>query len=418
MEQTEGKSLEITKEKRHLKTLYFVLYLAFGSISPFAAIFYKRVLTNPDGTPAIHLIGVIVASVPLVGFIANLIVGLFADKFGISRKLIAFLSFLGALAALAVGLCGTQSVVNLSLEQKFIPLFFAVLAYSFVTISLNPLVDSETLQFLNKHSDRKKFGSFRIWGTYGWAVAALFMGFFLTYFVKFFSKGGGVDYRFIYYFGALAMLFLGILGQKASVKMDKKVKVSYKTIFKDTLFLRFLVFVFLEGIVMMSTDSYLGYFFDDVMKSPLQIGAVYCFWTTFEIPVLAYSHKLLKKFGSRKILLAGIFFIISELFLFSLFRLDTPFALKFAATLMHGLAFSLHYIGLMDYLDRYAHKDMRTTYLAAMNIARTTLATVAGGAIGAVVIAHWGSSMLMRGGAVCMMFLAVFFLLFVKSPRD
>ncbi|MCL1947637.1 MAG: hypothetical protein FWF51_10905, partial [Chitinivibrionia bacterium] len=94
------------------------------------------------------------------------------------------------------------------------------------------------------------------------------------------------------------------------------------------------------------------------------------------------------------------------------------FILKFSATLMHGLAFSLHYIGLMDYLDRYAHKDMRTTYLATMNIAKTTLATVAGGALGAIVIANFGSAMLMRGGAVCMIFLAVFFVIFVKNPKE
>ncbi|MDR0304833.1 MAG: MFS transporter [Chitinispirillales bacterium] len=418
MTENAGEISLIKKEKRYLKTLYFVMFLAFGSISPFAAIFYKRILTNPDGSPAIHLIGIIVASVPVVGFFANLIVGVFADKFGISRRLITILSFFGAVIALIVGLCGTQSVITLALEQKFILLFFAVLAYNFVTISLNPLVDSETLQFLNKHSDRKKFGSFRIWGTYGWAVAALFMGIILTLIAKYFEQSNGTNYRFIYYSGAIAMLCLGILGKKAHVEISKKPKISYKYIFKDSLFIRFLIFVFLEGIVMTSTDSYLGYFFDDVMKSPLQIGMVYCFWTTFEIPVLAYSDKLLKKFGSRKILIAGIFFIVLELFLFSLFELDTPFILKFLATLMHGLAFSLHYIGLMDYLDRYAHKDMRTTYLATMNIARTTLATVAGGAIGAVIIAHFNSSALMRSGAVCMMFLAVFFLVFVKSPNE
>jgi predicted MFS family arabinose efflux permease len=147
---------------------------------------------------------------------------------------------------------------------------------------------------------------------------------------------------------------------------------------------------------------------------------VYCFWTTFEIPVLANADKLLKKFGSKRLLIAGMFCIIMKLFLFSLLELETSFywQLLIIATLMHGLAFSLHYIALMDYLDRYAHKDMRTTYLATMNIAKTTLAGVAGGAIGAVVIANFGSAMLMRGSAVCTAFLAVFFILFVKSPKE
>jgi len=407
---------EIKKEKRYLRTLYFVMFLAFGSISPFAAIFYKRILTNPDGSPAIHLIGIIVSSVPIVGFLANIIVGVFADKFGISRKLITILSFFGSFVALLVGFCGTNSIISLAIEQKFMILFFAVLAYSFVTISLNPLVDSQALQFLNKHSDRKKFGSFRIFGTYGWAVAALLTGIILTFSSKYFHENG-TNYRLIYYFGALSMLLLGIIGRGAQGNAIKKPHVSYRQIFRDKYFLRFLIFVFLEGIIMTSTDSYLGYFFDDVMKSPLQIGLVYCFWTTFEIPVLAFSGKLLHKFGSRNILISGIIFIVLELFLFSLFELETPFILKFLATLMHGLAFSLHYIGLMDYLDRYSHKDMRTTYLAAMNIAKTTLATVVGGAVGAVIIANFGSQMLMRGGAVGMLFLIIFFLVYVKSPK-
>jgi MFS family permease len=165
----------VKKEKRYLKALYFVMFLAFGSISPFAMIFYKRVLTNPDGSPAIHLIGIVVSSVPIVGFFANLFVGVLADKFGISRKLITILSFFGAFIALIVGLCGTQSIMALAIEQKFILMLLAVLAFNFVTASLNPLVDSETLTFLNKHSDRKKFGSFIFLLTFVWAFSVFFI---------------------------------------------------------------------------------------------------------------------------------------------------------------------------------------------------------------------------------------------------
>jgi PPP family 3-phenylpropionic acid transporter len=418
MDATNNEILNITKERRFLKSLYFVMFLAFGSISPFAMIFFKRVLTNPDGSVAVGLIGLVVASSPIVGFIANIAVGVLSDKLGIARKLITVLSFVGAVMAIIVGLCGEAPVVGLPLEQKFTLLFLAVLAYNFAIISLEPLVTSETLQHLNKHSDRKKFGTIRIFGTYGWAIAALLMGILLTITANVGTLNGAENYRIVYYAGAIAMLVLGILGIKTKTASIKKPKILYSVIFKDTRFFRFLIFVFLEGIIMTGTGSYLAYFFDDVMKSPLQIGLVFCFWTTFEIPVLAYSDKLLKKFESKKLLLAGMLFYMLELFLFSLFTLETPFYLKFLATLMHGLAFSLHYIALMDYLDRYAHKDMKTTYLASMNIARTTLATVAGGAIGALVIANFGSTMLMRGGAIGIAFLAVFFVLFVKKPRE
>jgi predicted MFS family arabinose efflux permease len=223
----------------------------------------------------------------------------------------------------------------------------------------------------------------------------------------------------VYYSGALAMFCLGVLGIKAKTLVERKPKISYKHILKDTLFMRFLFFVFIEGTVRtMTTGGYLSYFFDDVMETPLQIGMIYCFWTAFEIPVLANSDKLLKKFGSKKLFIAGFVAIIIQLYLFSLFTAEMPFAFKFAATLIHGLSFSLNYIALMDYLDRYAHKDMKTSYLAAKNISRTTLATVVGGALGGIIIANFGATMLMRGGAVAMVFMAIFFLLFVKSPTE
>ena len=423
---TENKEIiDVRKERRFLKSLYFVMFLAFGSIAPFSMIFFKHILTNPDGSVAVGLIGIIAASTPIIGFFANITVGVLADKFGISRKLITILAFIGAFTAIIVGLSGTQPAMELPLEQKFVLLFAVVLAYNFVVTSLEPLVNSETFQHLNKHSDRKKFGTIRIWGTYGWAISAFVMGIILAVSGMFWQANMGENYRIIYYGGAAAMLTLGILGIKARSPSIKKPKISYSHILKDTRFLRFLVFLFFGGVIMTSTDIYLPYFIDDVSKNstiplPLIIGFVYCFWVTFEIPVLAKADKLLQKFGSKKLFLAGMFFVMLKLLFFSLLQTGTALYWVFLilATLTHGLAFSLHFIALMDYLDRYAHKDMKTTYIAAMTIVRGTFAGVAGGAIGALVIANFGSTMLMRGGAGAMIFLAVFFLLFVKNPRE
>ena len=423
---TENKEIiDVKKERRFLKSLYFVMFLAFGSISPFSIIFLKHIFTNPDGSIAVGLIGIIIASTPIIGFFANITIGVLSDKFGMSRKLITILAFIGAFTAVIVGFSGTQAIMELPLEQKFILLFAVILAYNFVVSSLEPLVNSETLQHLNKHSDRKKFGTIRIWGTFGWAISALAMGIILAVSGKFWQEGMGENYRLIYYGGAAAMLTLGILGIKARSPSIKKPKISYSHILKDTRFLRFLVFAFFGGIIMTSTDIYLPYFIDDVSQNsaiplPLIIGFVYCFWVTFEIPVLANADKLLKKFGSKKLFLAGMFCIMLKLLFFSQLQTGTSLYWVFLilATLTHGLAFSFHFIALMDYLDRYAHKDMKTSYIAAMTIVRGTFAGVAGGAIGAVVIANFGSTMLMQGGAAAMVFLAVFFLLFVKNPRE
>jgi len=406
--------VNIKKERRYLKSLYFIMFLAFGSIQPFAMAFYKRILTTEDGSPDMLLIGIIATASPVVAFFANLSVGVLCDKFNLSQKLVSILAFMGAVFATTIGILGAHTSIAL---PNFAMLFIiAVLSYSFVIASLGPLVDSETLHHLNKHSDRKKFGNFRIWGTYGWAVSALTVGVLLT-FVS--LSETGENYRLIYFVGAAMMLFLGIFGIKARPVMVKKPKISYAYIFKDFLFMRFLIFVFIQGIIMASTtELYFSFFWAQVLSGLLLIGMVYAFWTIPERFIMKNSDKLLHKFGSRNILLSGISFIALQLLLLSFLTPDMPFILKFMPAMLHGVSFALHFIGTINYLDSYAPQNMKATYLTTMYIARSVFAAVIGGAVGATVIHNFGTSILMRGGAVGMILMAVFFVMFVKRPKE
>jgi len=428
--------VNIKKERRYLKSLYFILFLAFGSIQPFVGAFYRQVLTTEDGSPDMLLIGIIATCSPIVAFFANLSVGVLCDKFGLSQKLVTILAFMGAFFAITLGILGAHTSVEI---PSFAILFIiAILSYSFVVASLGPLVDSETLHHLNKHSDRKKFGILRIWGTYGWAISALSVGILLTFIGCFGKESGNVilafvslgkeflaptitnfQYQIIYFVGAAMMLFLAIFGIKARPVIEKKPKISYKHLFKDFLFMRFLIFVFIQGIIMAATtEHYFSFFWAEILSGPLQIGMVYAFWTIPEIFIMKNSDKLLHRFGSRKILLAGISFIALQLLLLSTLTPEMPFILKFMPAMLHGVSFALHFIGTINYLDSYAPQNMKATYLTTMYIARSVFAAVIGGALGATVIHNFGTAMLMRGGAVCMVLMALFFVLFVKLPKE
>jgi len=47
---------------------------------------------------------------------------------------------------------------------------------------INPVIDAETLLFLNNHSRREDYGVHRLWGTYGWSVSTIVMGILLFLF--------------------------------------------------------------------------------------------------------------------------------------------------------------------------------------------------------------------------------------------
>jgi len=44
--------------------------------------------------------------------------------------------------------------------------------------------------------------------------------------------------------------------------------------------------IFYKHVIVNAASNYTGYFFDDVMKTPLEIGLIFGAWTLFEIPVM------------------------------------------------------------------------------------------------------------------------------------
>ncbi|MDP2839607.1 MAG: MFS transporter, partial [Syntrophales bacterium] len=165
---------------------------------------------------------------------------------------------------------------------------------------------------------------------------------------------------------------------------------------KDILFRWFLLFIFLHGVVTASSFTYTGYFLDDVLKTPLEIGFILGTWALFEIPVMIFSRELLDRFGNRWLIVSGLFLSGIRLILFSCFALETPFVWKWAAALLHGPGYGLSQLGIIDFVDRRAHPEMRATYLNIATVARMSLASSIGGILGSMLIERWGGAFLMQ----------------------
>jgi MFS family permease len=169
------------------------------------------------------------------------------------------------------------------------------------------------------------------------------------------------------------------------------------------------------GIVGNASSNYTSYFFDDVMKTPLEIGLIFGTWTLFEIPVMLFSKKLIDLFGNRWLIILGLVFNGIRLVLFSFFTLGTPFFYKWAASLIQGPAFGFSHIGIIDFVDRRAHADMRATYMSIMNIARLSISSALGGILGSWMIKEWSASFLMQFCGYSSFALVLFFFVFVKG---
>jgi PPP family 3-phenylpropionic acid transporter len=379
----------IKKQSIYLRTLFFLFFIALGIGSPYFGIFYKHVIVNADGTPAIGAIGLIFFIMPLVSLIANIPAGIFADTFRLGKHLITFFAFGVAFFAFLIGLTGGDFARDWGLGGKFIFIFSMLFFLNCCLLPLSPMIDAEALLFLNRHSRREWYGAYRLWGTYGWSIATVLMGALLFHFDS--------D-SLIFYGTAIAFVILGLVSWSGIEARPSAapIQIPWNHLKKDTLFQGFLTFIFLNGVVSNAAANYTGYFFDDVMKTPLEIGLIFGTWTLFEIPVMKFSRTLIDTLGNARLIMLGLLFNGLRLILFSFFTLETPYLWKLTASLLQGPGFGLTHIGIIDFVDRQAHPDMRATYMNIMNVARMSLASALGGIMGSWMIAQWGSAFLMQ----------------------
>jgi MFS transporter, PPP family, 3-phenylpropionic acid transporter len=401
----------IRKQSVYLKTLFFLFFIGLGIGSPYFSIFYKHVIVHADGTPAIALIGLIFFVMPLVSLIANIPAGILADKFHSGKHLITLFCFGVVLFMALIGLAGEGFAHDWSAGRKFIYIFALLFFMNCFFYPIMPMLDAETLLFLNKHFRREFYGVYRLWGTYGWSVSTILMGALL-----FFLRHDPL----IFYGGALAFLLLGFAAWSGieARPAAQPIIIPWKHLKEDTLFRWFLAFIFLNGVVSNASYTYTGYFFDDVMKTPLETGLILGTWTIFEIPVMMFSRRLIDRFGNRWLIISGMCLNGLRLILFSLFTLETPFVWKWAAALLQGPGFGLTQLGIIDFVDRRAHPEMRATYMSIANVARTSLASALGGILGSTLIERWSGAFLMQFCGWGLIGLIFFFALIVKKGGD
>ncbi|MBN2530099.1 MAG: MFS transporter [Deltaproteobacteria bacterium] len=395
-------------QSSYLKSLYFFIFISSGFMTPFSAVFFKHALVHPDGTPANDLIGWIYFFMPLVGIAANIPAGIMADKLQLGRHLITFFCFAVAIFTLLTGMSGDCFTNDWPLETKFAWMFAAVMAYYMFSMPIVPTVDGETMTHLNRIGQHDDYGKIRVFGTFGWSVACIIMGLILH-----------VDYHLpiIYYASSVAFLVLGIVSLRG-LNFKKKsplAHIPWDHLKKDRLFVLFLGFSLISGILWSASFLYTSYFFDDVLDSPFEMGLVFGTWTVFEVPVMLFSRQLIQKLGNRWLIIFGLLLNGIRLVLFSLFTIDTPFMWKWAAASLQGAGFGMLHLGTIDFIDRRSHEHMKSTYMNLASLVRFTLASAVAGKMGAWIITTYGAEHLMMVTGVGSLILIFFFATFVKG---
>ncbi len=291
------------------KLFYFFWFGAMGALLPFLSLYYRSVELS------LTQIGVLAALTGAVQLVAAPMWSMLADLFQMRRVL-------WPLAA--AGTIGPYLLMGRT--SSFAMLFVLALLQALFAAPVVALADSATLTLLGDR--REQYGSQRMFGGIGWAVSTIVSGRVIEHW--------GYGAAFWGYAVCASGAVLAILALPQTQLVASNIGAAVRGLLRDARWFAFLSCVFLIGCCSSIVHSFISLFLQDIGASDTQIGLAHSLASLSEIPVMALSPIMLRRWGARPLMvMAGMLYAV-RMAIYILF--PTP-AWALTAQLLHGLCF-------------------------------------------------------------------------------
>ena len=206
---------------------------------------------------------------------------------------------------------------------------------------IGPLTDAMATQYAQtekKHS----FGSFRLWGSLGWAIASI---------------GGGLVFdrlplNYIFPFSAsfflISIVFLTTRRRKKTYKPHFQ-GLTFQEILSNKPLLLVAVLVIFYGVVCAPVHSYINLYFSQMDAGNNIVGYAYAIMAVSELPLFILGNRLLKRWGAHWVIYIAIFTMLVRFVIYGLF--PTPMVGLIVGT-MQGITLPFFLVGIVDYLHK------------------------------------------------------------------
>lgn len=329
--------------------LFFFQYAAIGVFFIFLNVYYRN--AGLSGTQ----IGIINMVTGLVGVGSSVLWGYISDRSGLTRYLIAF----GAAGSLIV--------------MQFIPLvhtFSTFLGLGVLSMLLNSapstLVDSATLIMLGEK--REEYGRYRVAGSIGFIITSLSAGYIYD----------SVGLRWMFPAYGFVMIFLvgtAFLLPRRMARLEtrpQKGSPGFRALIIQPRWVLFMSCVFLVWIAVYASITFLGVSLSALGANQGLIGLVVTVGAVAELPFMAFSGKIIRRYGARKLLLVAMILLFVRFLLLSLLKAPQW---AIAINLLNGPAFAFYWNSAVTYANRMAPTGFAGTAQGMLN-STTSLAGV------------------------------------------
>ncbi|MDN3579268.1 nucleoside permease [Mucilaginibacter flavus] len=380
---------------------FFIWGAWFVTMGTYLTVTLKATGTQNAGAYATQSFGAI---------IAPFIIGLIADKYFSAQKILGVLHLIGA-----ASLFYATTIADF---DKFYP---NILFYMIIYMPTLALVNS--VSFKQMKNPSKEFPPIRVFGTLGWIIAGIVIG-FLGW-----EKSGSLVLTFK--MASVASLILGLLS--FTLPDTPPVKKGQKTTFGEI--------IGLDSIGLLKNRSYLTFFLASVAIC-VPLAFYYNFTNPFlnEVGVTAAAGKqsmgqmseflfmalmplFFVRLGVKKMLAVGMLAWVLRYILFAFGDVGGNYWMLIAGIVMHGICYDFFFVTGQIYTDNLAGERFKSAAQGFITLATYGVGMLIGSYIsGPIVDAHvvgtghdWKTIWLIPAGIAAVVL--IFFLLFFKDTN-
>ena len=321
------------KETVKLPLLYFLMYSAFASWMAFFNVHLSKL-----GFSGIQ-IGTLNAVFISTSAIAVPFWGMTADRKGSYRTLL-LLTLLCAVIVFFIGY-----------TETYFGILSMVFLISMFQQPMGAVVDGITLGLVRTRPDIS-YGKFRLWGSAGYALTALVVGYFAmrnTYLI----------------FSTAAVLFSVILITNFITLPPKPLTDrnmvnfnSLKTFMQNRVVVFFFLLMLFYGISISPLHQFINLYYMEIGASNTLIGTAFAIQAGFEIPFFLFGIRLIKRTSPEFVILLAMIVSIFRMVMYGF--ISRPEIAIFVG-ILHGFTISFFLVGAVQYVQSHTPPELSTT---------------------------------------------------------
>ncbi|HHV54586.1 MAG TPA: MFS transporter [Firmicutes bacterium] len=360
------------------RLFYFLYFTAFGAYTSFMNLYFKRLgLSGQE-------LGRINALAPLAALVVPPLVGTWVDLHG--EKRVAIMASLGA----------TLAVFSLYLlpVRQFAPLFAISFLFALASSPLIPLADSATLDQVEKAGG--DYSRVRVFGSAGFAAGTILAGWVQG---RITLPWHWEPFLLLYLLAGLTALITVTTWKDRPVARNQSsagnserggeaaaASASFSPLQRFLLpwrailtgqraLLAFLLALFVARISAVVYYSFFSLYLDELGIAEGRIGITWAVAIAGEVILMMLAPVLIRRFGSRNVLLLSIVAGALRWWLYS--RVESPWAIA-GAQLLHGLTFATLWVAAVTYVNETAPARFRASSQALLAAISNGLAPATG----------------------------------------